>query len=148
MAVPAEGEHFRGALDVARILGRENRASDGPVLRPGGPAGAGTARKMAETLRASWGSQGPPYREALQAFAESAAVRFRTRTAPASLYFSERARHIVWKPVSSEWHAFAGRWDLYADVVKRTLRISPIRICPTRRSDRSRGRRTRQAVCM
>jgi hypothetical protein len=63
------------------------------------------------------------YPEVLRAYAELAASRFRRTTPPPTPQFSPRAPHIVWKAVGSEWHAVAGRWDLYLDVVKRTVRV-------------------------
>ena len=121
--VAAQGEHFHGALDSARILGVRTERAMTLFFDRSVQQGPGTARRMAETLRASWGAHRPSYTEALRAFADLAGATFRRTTLPATPYFSERARHIVWKAVGTEWHAFAGRWDLFADVMKRTSRI-------------------------
>lgn len=115
------GEHFRGALDVARILGvRTERALvlffDRSVQQ--GPA---AARRLAETVRAGAPDLSGP--ELLRTWAERAAASFRRSTAPDGLQFSTTAKHIGWKPVGDEWHAFAGKWDLYADIARRTQRI-------------------------
>jgi hypothetical protein len=117
------GEHFRGALDVARILGIATERAVALFFDRSVQQGPGAARQMAEALRASWAGRAVSYPEALQAFADLAASRFRRTSPPPSPYFSERARHIVWKRVGDEWHAVAGRWDLYVDVVRRTRAI-------------------------
>ena len=50
-------------------------------------------------------------------------VTFRRTTPPDTPYYSARAKHIVWRPVGAEWHAVAGRWDLFRDVITRVERI-------------------------
>jgi hypothetical protein len=82
--------------------------------------GPGAARKLAETLRARAPDLAGP--ELLRAWAELAAERFRRTTAPGPAE-PGTAKHIVWKPVGGEWHACAGRWDLHADITRRTRRI-------------------------
>jgi hypothetical protein len=115
------GEHFQGALDVARMLGVRTERALALFFDRAVQQGPGAARQLAEQLR----SRGLPasYPDLLQGYAELAASRFRRTTPPPSVQFSPRAPHIVWKLVGSEWHAVAGRWDLYLDVVRRTRRI-------------------------
>lgn len=76
---------------------------------------------MAERLRA--GNPGLPYPEILRAYVSLAASRFRRTTPPPSPQFSPRSPHILWKQSGVEWHAVAGRWDLYLDVVRRSERV-------------------------
>ena len=84
------------------------------------PQGPAAARQLAEQLRAS----APlPYPALLRAYATLAASRFRRTEPPESLYYSARAKHIKWTQVGAEWHAMAGRWDLFRDVARRTSRI-------------------------
>jgi hypothetical protein len=118
-----QGEHFRGALDAARILGVSTERAMALFFDRSVQQGPGAARQMAETLRASWAGRAVSYPEALQAFADLAASRFQRTSPPPTPYYSDRARHIVWKRVGAEWHAVAGRWDLYVDVVRRTRAI-------------------------
>ena len=113
------GEHFQGALDVARILGLRTERAMALFFDRAVQQGPGAARQIAEQLRAN-ASASP---EVLIAYADLAASRFRRTTPPESPYFSPRAKHIVWRPVGNEWHACAGRWDLFVDVVARCSRI-------------------------
>jgi hypothetical protein len=114
-----QGEHFQGALDAARILGARTERAMALFFDRSVQQGPGAARQMAEGLR----DRGLTYLGALQAYAELAASRFRRTTPPTSVQYSSRAPHIQWKRVGSEWHAVAGRWDLYVDVVRRTSRV-------------------------
>lgn len=115
--VAEHGEHFQGALDVARILGVRTERAMALFFDRAVQQGPAAARQMAEQLRASGV---PGYPAVLRAFAELAASRFRRSSPPETPYYSARAKHIVWKQVGTEWHAVAGRWDLYRDVRERT----------------------------
>jgi hypothetical protein len=115
-----QGEHFQGALDAARILHVHTERAMALFFDRSVQQGPGAARQMAEQLRAH-GVSGYP--EVLRAYGELAAARFRRTTPPPSPQFSPRAPHIVWKRVGDEWHAVAGRWDLYLDVRRRSSRI-------------------------
>ena len=116
-----KGEHFQGALDVARLLGVRTERAVALFFDRSVQQGPAAAQQMAEQLRAL-GLPGS-YNEILRAYATLAASRFRRTTPPESPRFSSKAPHILWKPVGGEWHAVAGRWDLYQDVVKRTTRV-------------------------
>jgi hypothetical protein len=126
-----QGEHFQGALDAARTLGVHTERALALFFDRSVQQGPGTARQMAEQLRAR-GQTGYP--EVLLAYSELAAARFRRTTTPPSPQFSPRAPHIVWKRVGNEWHAVAGRWDLYLDIRRRTSRI----LSTTQLSDQQR----------
>ncbi len=98
------GEHFRGALDVARILGMYTERSIALFFDRSVQQGPGTARRLAETLRERWigeGRRSVPYAKVLRAYAEFAASRFRRTKAPPSPRYSARAPHIVWQRVVS-----------------------------------------------
>jgi hypothetical protein len=125
-SLAAQGEHFRGAEDVARILGVRTERSMTLFFDRSVQQGPVSARSMAETLRSRWSAAGRtsiPYLDALQAYSDLAASKFRRTSTPSTPYYSERSRHILWKPVGAEWHAFAGQWDLYATIVRRTSGI-------------------------
>ncbi|MEQ1502253.1 MAG: hypothetical protein ABMB14_08475 [Myxococcota bacterium] len=111
------GEHFQGALDVARILGVRTERAMALFFDRAVQQGPEAARGMATKLQV-WS-----YPAVLQAYADLAASRFRRTTAPPSAQYSARSPHIVWQQVGAEWHAVAGRWDLYLDVVRRTTHI-------------------------
>jgi hypothetical protein len=114
-----QGEHFQGALDAARILGVRTERALALFFDRSVQQGPGMARQLAEVLR----GRALGYPEVLRAYGELAASRFRRTTPPESLQYSPKAPHIQWKRVGSEWHAVAGRWDLYLDVVRRTSRV-------------------------
>ena len=129
----AQGEHFRGAEDVSRILGVRTERSMTLFFDRSVQQGPDSARSMAETLRSRWSAAGRTtvsYQEALQSYADLAAAKFRRTSAPSSPYYSERSRNLLWKPVDAEWHAFAGQWDLYATIVRRTSGILSDRHLP------------------
>jgi hypothetical protein len=88
--------------------------------------GPSTAIRLAEQLREFYVRSGVVsvgYRELLEAYAWLAASRFRRTTAPEWEQYSARAPHVVWKQVGEEWHAFAGAWNLYETVSRRSASI-------------------------
>jgi hypothetical protein len=114
-----QGEHFQGAMDAARILGVRTERAMALFFDRSVQQGPGAARQMAEAFR----GRAVGYPAILRAYGELAASRFRRTTPPESLQYSAKAPHIQWKRVGGEWHAVAGRWDLYLDVVRRTSRV-------------------------
>jgi hypothetical protein len=115
------GEHFQGALAVARLLGGRTERAIALFFDRSVQQGPGAARQMAEQLLER--GREIPYPGILRAYAELAASRFRRTTPPPSPQYSAKAPHLLWKRVGDEWHAVAGRWDLYLDVQRRTSRV-------------------------
>jgi hypothetical protein len=117
----ARGPHVRAAEDVATILGVRTERAMTLFFDRAVHQGADGARAMATRLRdwyASKGRASVPYREMLDAYAWMAANKFRRKSEP----IASEGR-IVWKRVGDEWHAFAGQFDLYAIIVRRTGEI-------------------------
>jgi len=61
-----------------------------------------------------------PYKALLEAYAREAPKRYRRSTAPTKPFPSS---HIEWRKTGSEWHAWAGQFDLYAVILRRRMRI-------------------------
>lgn len=125
-ALATQGEHFRGAEEVARILNiKTERAMTlffDRSVHQGPVASKAVAERILAKLTAS-GAATVRYRDLLEAFASVMANRYRRTTAPASEVYASGAPNVLWKPVGNEWHAIAGPWDLYTTAVGRTRPI-------------------------
>ena len=119
----AEGEHFHGALAVARRLGLATERAlalffDASVQQ--GPQGAmRVADRLVRKLQAK-GETRVHHRRLLELYARECARPFRRQSPPSKPYPSE---HIEWRKTGSEWHAWAGQFDLYVDVLRRRIAI-------------------------
>ena len=60
------------------------------------------------------------YPELLATYAQLAPAHFRRTTPPTSPY---PASHIEWRKTGDVWHAWAGRFDLYAGIARRRMGI-------------------------
>ena len=56
----------------------------------------------------------------LTAFGRSAASAYRRTSAPTEPYPNPR---LEWRQVGNEWHVFAGKVDLYADITRRVQSV-------------------------
>ena len=125
-AMAARGEHFQGAERVAALLGVRTERAMALFFDRSVQQGPGGARGNAERLLAAYAAAGKtavPYRQLLADYATASAARFRRTTAPANPQFTPGSSRILWKPVGAEWHAFAGSFDLYATILRRTSAI-------------------------
>jgi hypothetical protein len=124
-AVATQGEHFRGALDVATILNVRTERAMTLFFDRSVHQGPTASKAAAERIRARIAAAGAPirYRDLLDQFANAMAARFRRTTAPASEVFSTAAPHIRWRAVGAEWHAVTGPWDLYTTAMGRARHI-------------------------
>lgn len=113
-------DHWRAAVSIAEVFGvwTERAAvlffdrcvQQGPVQPP----------RIAEKLRDDLIAQGRttvPYFDLLRAFAARCAAPYRRRTQPAELVTASGKE---WRLVGTEWHQFAGTFDLYESMVRRT----------------------------
>jgi hypothetical protein len=110
----ATGEHMLGALAVANTLGIKTDRSmslffDAAIQQ--GPAGAMSAARRALQNGVPVGDP-----RLLRLFATSCAAPYRSTTEPGP---HKSAPRLQWRPVGSEWHVFAGKWDLYVDISRR-----------------------------
>lgn len=116
----ASGEHMVAAEQCAALLGiRTERAMvlfyDRAVQQ-----GQNGAVRIARELAARLQGTTLPGGKLLEAYAEACANRFRRVEKPSDLQYG---KNLVWKPVNTEWHVFAGQIDLYADITRRTKNI-------------------------
>lgn len=116
----AAGEHMRAAEQCAALLGiRTERAMVlffDRAVQQGQNGAVRIARELAARLQGST----MPGGKILNEFAEACANRFRRSQKPSDL---QAGKNLVWRPVNTEWHVFAGQIDLYADIRRRTLNI-------------------------
>lgn len=118
--------HFQGAERVAALLGVRTERAMALFFDRSVQQGPGGARGNAERLLAAYAAAGKtavPYRQLLADYATASAARFRRTSAPANPQFTPGSSRILWKPVGAEWHAFAGSFDLYATILRRTSAI-------------------------
>lgn len=141
LATAARGEHMRGALDAARILGVPSEVGVAICFDRAVQQGPAAARKAAANL-AKWYAAdssrrpGRP-RDVLAQFAWSCAAKFRRTSKPATgrwvrvddEYSELKAdgRYNVHKVPATAWHLCVGPaqnpWSLYDLVVRRAGRI-------------------------
>jgi len=118
-----EGTHFRGAVDAARILGVATERSMSLFFDTAVQQGPGAARTVARQVRdyvLKGGAVSVQYLDVLTAYAQQAADRCRSATAPTR---QPSSPHLRWKQVGSEWHLFANTIDLHQNIWKRRIAI-------------------------
>jgi len=113
-----EDKHFRGAVLAAKALGVETERSMALMYDTAVQQGPVFAIRLAERVRAS--TVGESEAEVLRRFALLAPAHFRSVSPPVKAYPSG---HIAWKKTGDEWHAWAGRFDLYAGIMRRRMSI-------------------------
>ena len=117
----AEGDHFKGALEAAQLLGLVTERSVALMYDTAVQQGAGFARQLARRIHDRYAGQTLPMAELLTAYAQAAPAHFRRTAAPTEPY---PVAHIEWRQVGpSEWHAWAGRFNLYTGILKRRMGI-------------------------
>lgn len=113
-----QGEHWRGAEDAAATLGIRTARSMALFYDTSVQQGPGKARSIATKLRAWADQQSPPLTPAklLESYAWLCAAPFRATQNPGT---HPRSPRLQWRQVGAEWHVFAGKIDLYADITRR-----------------------------
>ena len=118
-----QGPHFQGALACAQILGVQTERAMALFYDTAVQQGPTFATKLATRVRDELAAQGPvrvDYAALLRRYAQLAPARFRRTTAPTQPYPSS---HIEWRATGSEWHAWAGQFDLYSGILRRRMGI-------------------------
>ncbi|MCB9765635.1 MAG: chitosanase [Alphaproteobacteria bacterium] len=118
-----QGHHWQGAVQVARRLGVATERSLALFFDTAVQQGPREALRIAEKLLAQYQAQGVRqvgYPQALEDYARLAPAHFRRTTPPTKPY---PVAHIQWRRTGDEWHAWAGQFDLYADILRRRMGI-------------------------
>jgi len=118
-----EGTHFQGAIKAAQIVGVATERSLALFFDTAVQQGPGAATKVATQVRDYLQRVGPssvPYTDVLTAYAQLAADRCRSSTAPTR---PPSSSHLQWKKVGNEWHLFANTIDLHQNIWKRRIAI-------------------------
>ena len=118
-----EGTHFQGAIQAAQILGVATERSMALFFDTAVQQGPGAATKVAQQIRdylQRAGRSSVPYLDILTAYAQQAADRCRTATAPTK---PPSSSHLRWVQVGNEWHLFAKTIDLHQDIWRRRIAI-------------------------
>ena len=116
----AEGDHFKGALRAAEALGFATERTMALLYDTSVQQGPGFAKKLAVKVRNLYAGKTADVIEILTTYAQLAPAHFRRTSAPTEAY---PVSHIEWRKVGSEWHAWAGSFDLYAGILKRRMGI-------------------------
>ncbi len=117
------GEHFRGALQAASVLGVWTERALALFFDTAVQQGPGFATRLAERVRDELVGAGRArvgYAELLTRYAELAPTQYRRTEPPTAPY---PASHIDWRRTGDEWHAWAGSFDLYETIRKRRTAI-------------------------
>jgi hypothetical protein len=118
-----EGTHFQGAIKTAQIVGVATERSMALFFDTAVQQGPGAATKVAQQIRdyvLKGGTVSVPYQDILTAYAQQAADRCRSATAPTR---QPSSSHLRWKQVGNEWHLFAKTIDLHQNIWKRRIAI-------------------------
>lgn len=116
----AHGEHFRGALDAAAILGVHTERAMALFYDTAVQQGPAFARRLAERVRDEMRERPLAYADVLARYAALAPAGFRRTSPPTAPHPSS---HIEWRRTGDAWHAWAGRFDLYTGIVRRRTGI-------------------------
>ena len=121
MHLARTGRHFRAAVEIASILGVATQKALALFLDTCVQQNPRSARRSAQTTlrRLPVFSYDDPS-SVLRLYAEICAERYRSVSEPKKPY---PASHIEWRETDGEWHAWAGRFDLYDRVFSRRLAI-------------------------
>ncbi len=117
------GHHFQGAVEAAKALGVATERSMALLYDTSVQQGPAFAKRLAARVRAMFTTGGAarvPYLELLTTYARLAPAHFRRTTPPTKPY---PVSHIEWRKTGDEWHAWAGRFDLYAGITRRRMAI-------------------------
>lgn len=116
-----EGPHFQAAMKAARLLGVVTERGVALMLDTAVQQGPGFATELAAKVRGLYAGHTIPMKTVLDTFARMAPAHFLRTSAPTGPYPKE---HLRWEQVGpSAWHVFAGRLDLYEDILRRRLGI-------------------------
>lgn len=122
-AAARASEHWQGAVDVAGVLGVSTERAMVLFFDRAVQQGPVAVVRVAQKLKADLigtGKPSVPYLDLLRAFSARCALPFRHATRPAELTTTSGKE---WRLVGTEWHLFAGTFDLYATIVQRTGKI-------------------------
>jgi len=117
----AEGEHMKSAIHAASRLGIVTVRSVALTFDTAVAQGPGFALKLADRIRNRYAGRRVQVHELLSAYALEGPAHFRRTQAPTEPY---PVAHISWRQVGpSEWHAFAGSFDLYTILLRNRRAI-------------------------
>lgn len=115
-----EGDHWQGAVKVARLLGVHTERSYALFFDRSVHQGPAAARQIAEATRDRLTRNGAVRVSAdlvLRTYAQIAAARLQRVDGPGS------SGEWQWNAKTKRWHRFAGPYDLFAITAKRTAHI-------------------------
>ncbi len=118
--VAAQGHHWLGAVQAARILGIATERSLALLYDTSVQQGPDFAQRHAQRIRDAYAGRPSSQLEILTAYASSAPAHFRRTSPPTKPYPSS---HIEWRKTGDEWHAWAGVFDLYTGIIRRRMSI-------------------------
>ena len=118
--VAAQGHHWLGAVQAARILGIATERSLALLYDTSVQQGPDFAQRHAQRIRDTYAGRPSTQIEILTAYASTAPAHFRRTSPPTKPY---PASHIEWRKTGDEWHAWAGVFDLYTGIIRRRMGI-------------------------
>lgn len=122
--VATTGDHMKGALQVAQMLGVKTERSMALFYDTAVQQGPGGAKAVANKTLSKLSAAEPrevPVSLLLKTYAETAAGQFRRFTAPEP---SAPGARLQWKEAGpGEWHRWSGQVNLYKDVLRRRTGI-------------------------
>ena len=118
--VAAQGHHWQGAVEAARDLGIATERSLALLYDTSVQQGPDFAQRHAQRIRDTYAGRPSTQIEILTAYASTAPAHFRRTSPPTKPY---PASHIEWRKTGDEWHAWAGVFDLYTNIIRRRMGI-------------------------
>lgn len=112
----ARGTYMRAAIDAAQTLGVPTERGLALTFDTAVQQGPQAARQFAVDALQAHGNRPTTMRERLETYKLMAARPYR-KTGPPPLH--RQHPRLQWLQVGTEWHLFAGRIDLYIDILRR-----------------------------
>lgn len=114
------GEYIAAAIVTAKILGVSTERAISIAYDTSVQQGSETAKIIARKVQTQLQGQTLPAKHVLERYVETAAAPFRTVQQPGR---HSRSPDLEWRAVGSEWHVFAGKVDLFTNILSRRMRL-------------------------
>ena len=111
-----EGIYMKSAIDAAKLLGITTERGISLTYDTACQQGTGGAVSFARKLVAELQGKTLPARDIMKRYVEICSAPFRRTIAPTGPH---PRKNLAWRQVGNEWHVFAGKIDLYTNIIKR-----------------------------
>lgn len=115
-----DGMFMKAAINAAKLMGITTERGISLTYDTACQQGTGGVVKFARALVEKLQGQTLPARDIMLRYVEQCAAPFRRLDAPPGPHPN---KYLEWRQVGTEWHVFAGKIDLYRDIVRRRTNL-------------------------